>query len=123
MRGRCAWFVSLAIAVLSAGTAAPTFGQQPPRSPRVGLLSIGADSDNPPYFRPFFEQVRILGYEEGRNIVFERRFAAGRVELIDGMAADLVRRNVDAIVLTGKSRNRGGASSHVLDPHHLLHAQ
>jgi ABC-type uncharacterized transport system substrate-binding protein len=76
--------------------------QQPDRVPRVGLVSIGADPSNPVVYVPFFEQMRQLGYVDGQNIVFERRFAAGRDELISDFAADLVRRAVDVIVVTGQ---------------------
>jgi putative ABC transport system substrate-binding protein len=68
---------------------------------RVGLLSIGADPGDPVVFRPFLEQLRKLGYIEGQNIVLERRFAAGRDELIGDFVADLVQRKVDIIVVTG----------------------
>jgi putative tryptophan/tyrosine transport system substrate-binding protein len=69
--------------------------------PRVGLVSIGADPGDPVVFRPFLEQLRELGYVEGRNIILERRFAAGRDELIGDFVADLVQRKVDIIVVTG----------------------
>jgi putative tryptophan/tyrosine transport system substrate-binding protein len=69
--------------------------------PRVGLVSIGADVGDPVVFRPFLEQLRELGYVEGRNIILERRFAGGRDELIGDFVADLVQRSVDIIVVTG----------------------
>jgi ABC-type uncharacterized transport system substrate-binding protein len=69
--------------------------------PHVGLVSIGADSSDPVVFRPFLEQMRKLGYIDGHNIVLERRFAAGHAERIHAFVADLVRRNVDVIVVTG----------------------
>jgi putative ABC transport system substrate-binding protein len=75
--------------------------QQASALPRVGLVSIGADPGDPVVFRPFLEQLRELGYVEGRNIILERRFAAGRDELIGDSVADLVQRKVDIIVVTG----------------------
>ena len=75
--------------------------QQASPLPRVGLVSIGADPGDPVVFRPFLEQLRTLGYIEGRNITLERRFAAGRDELIGDFVADLVQRKVDVIVVTG----------------------
>jgi putative tryptophan/tyrosine transport system substrate-binding protein len=76
--------------------------QQDDRIPRIGLVSVGADPGNPVVYVPFFEQMRQLGYVEGQNILFERRFAAGRDELINDFTADLVRRAVDVIVVTGQ---------------------
>jgi len=78
-----------------------TRAQQASSLPRVGLVSIGADPGDPVVFRPFLEQLRDLGYIEGRNISLERRFAAGRDELIGDFVADLVQRKVDVIVVTG----------------------
>jgi putative ABC transport system substrate-binding protein len=76
-------------------------GQQASSLPRVGLVAIGADAGDPVVFRPFLEQLGELGYIEGRNITLERRFAAGRDELIGDFVADLVQRKVDIIVVTG----------------------
>ena len=42
-----------------------------------------------------------LGYIDGRNILFDRRFADGQDELIGEFIADLVRLAVDIIVVTG----------------------
>src|SRR5450432_320382 len=78
-----------------------TRAQQASSLPRVGLVSIGADPGDPVVFRPFLGQLRELGYIEGRNISLERRFAAGRDELIGDFVADLVQRKVDIIVVTG----------------------
>jgi ABC-type uncharacterized transport system substrate-binding protein len=71
------------------------------RVPVVGLVSIGASPAEPVNFRPFLEQMRELGYVDGQNIIFDRRFAAGDDRLIGGFVADLVRRPVDIIVVTG----------------------
>jgi putative ABC transport system substrate-binding protein len=64
--------------------------QQHDRVPRVGLVSVGAEPSNPVVYVPFFEQMRQLGYVDGQNIVFERRFAAGRDELISDFTADVI---------------------------------
>jgi putative ABC transport system substrate-binding protein len=69
--------------------------------PVVGLVSIGASSSNAANFGPFLEQMQELGYADGRNVRFDRRFADGRDELIREYVADLVRLAVDIIVVTG----------------------
>jgi putative ABC transport system substrate-binding protein len=69
--------------------------------PIVGLVSIGASPAEPANFRPFLEQMRELGYVDGQNVVFDRRFAAGDDTVIGGFVADLVRRPVNIIVATG----------------------
>jgi hypothetical protein len=81
--------------------------QSPRPVPIVGLVSIAATATDAANFRGFLEQMRELGYLDGTNIVFDRRFAGGREELIDGYVADLVRRPVDVIVVTGTRGQRG----------------
>jgi putative ABC transport system substrate-binding protein len=92
------------IAVLGDVAAAWPFAasaQQPAMRPIIGLVSIGASPTDPANFRPFLEQMRELGYIDGQNVAFDRRFAAGDDGLIEGFVADLVRRPVDIIVATG----------------------
>ena len=69
--------------------------------PIVGLVSIGASRGDPANFRPFLDQMGELGYVDGQNVIFDRRFAGGDDGLISGFVADLVRRSVDVIVATG----------------------
>ena len=70
---------------------------------RIGLLSIGTDPVKPNLnvWVPFLDELRRLGYEEGRNIAIERRFAGGRQDRIDEFVADLARLHVDVVVATG----------------------
>jgi ABC-type uncharacterized transport system substrate-binding protein len=44
-----------------------------------------------------------LGYVEGKNVVFEYRWAQGKSELFPKMAADLVQQNVDVIVASSQA--------------------
>ena len=44
------------------------------------------------------EGLRELGYVEGRNVVFELRFAEGRQERLPALAAELVQLKVDVLV-------------------------
>jgi ABC-type uncharacterized transport system substrate-binding protein len=71
--------------------------QPSPKVPRIGFLaplSLAGD----PRLPAFLQGLRELGYEEGRNITIEYRFAEGRPERLPGLAADLVRMKVDVIV-------------------------
>lgn len=97
------------IGVLSGAVALPVaaYAQQQRTIPRVGLLSIGADPANPVNFLPFLQQFRALGYIDGQNVILERRFADGQLDLVAGFITDLVDRNVDVIVTTGGRETEG----------------
>ena len=54
----------------------------------------------PPQLKlPGNEGLREYGYEEGRNLLVERRYARGRAELFKEFAAEMVRLNVDIIIV------------------------
>ena len=90
------------IALLGGAAAEPLTVRAQQLKPRIGLVSVGADPSNPVLFLPFLQQMRDLGYTDGYNIVFEKRFAGGHDDLINGFVADLVQRQVDVIVVTGQ---------------------
>jgi putative ABC transport system substrate-binding protein len=89
------------ITLLGGAVACPFTAAAQLRVPVVGLVSIGASPSDPANFRPFLQQMTELGYVDGQNIKFEPRFAAGDDSLLDNFLADLVRRPVDIIVVTG----------------------
>jgi putative ABC transport system substrate-binding protein len=65
---------------------------------RIGFL-LGATAETvAPLVRALTEGLRDLGYVEGRDFVFERRYADGRLERLPDLAAELVRQRVDVIV-------------------------
>ena len=64
---------------------------------RLGLLSL--ESPGPSAEREaLMETLREQGFVVGRNLVVESRFADGRRERLPGLAAELIRLNVDVIV-------------------------
>jgi putative tryptophan/tyrosine transport system substrate-binding protein len=70
--------------------------QQLKKVPRIGFLTLVPS----PSAREVFQQgLRDLGYVEGQNIVIEYRHATGRAERLPELAAELVRFNVDVIVV------------------------
>jgi putative ABC transport system substrate-binding protein len=64
---------------------------------RVGILFNASPAENPST-SAFDEGLRELGYVEGKNIVFERRYAKGKVEQFPDLAPELARLKVDVIV-------------------------
>jgi putative ABC transport system substrate-binding protein len=76
--------------------------QQPRKVPLVGVLSdespsLGAKTPEP----PFAQGLRDLGWVEGQNLTFERRYAAGNKELLSSFARELVRLQPDVIFAIG----------------------
>ena len=65
---------------------------------RIGWLSPAADRNNP-IEDAFYRSMHGLGYTEGRNLLVERRYTAGRPDQWAGAAAGVVRLNVDLIVV------------------------
>ena len=54
----------------------------------------------------FRQGLRQLGYSEGRNIIIDYRFAAGREDRLPELAGELVRQNIDVIVVSSTPATR-----------------
>ena len=75
--------------------------QQPKKIPQIGVLYAGLPGVSAPQVDGFRQGLRDLGYAEGKNITIEYRFAAGKLERLPDLAAELVRLKVDVIVAAG----------------------
>src|SRR6266571_4876504 len=73
--------------------------QQPAKVARVGFFRQAGPHDK--QFNAFRDGLRAAGYVEGKNVLIEQRYAAGVYERLSGLAAELVRSNVDIIVVDG----------------------
>jgi ABC-type uncharacterized transport system substrate-binding protein len=70
--------------------------QQPTNLPKVGYVATTApDTPNNLAFR---KGLRDLGYIEGKNILVEDRYAAGKAERIPSLVAELMELKVDVVV-------------------------
>ncbi len=85
-------FFAIVLALTFGGVRAEA--QQPGKVGRIGYLHSGARAD----IEAIQRELRDLGYLEGKNVAFEDRDVEGKAERFPGLAADLVRRNVDVIV-------------------------
>jgi putative ABC transport system substrate-binding protein len=70
--------------------------QQATKVPRIGYL--GLDDPSSALFKSFRQGLREVGYTEGQNIILEPRFAYGNDWRLNGLAAELVGLNVNAMV-------------------------
>ena len=75
--------------------------QPPPKVPRIGVLSAFSFTTVLRSYPGFLQGLHELGYAEGQTIVLEERWAAGQLERLPDLAADLVRLQVDIIVASG----------------------
>src|SRR5215471_8310722 len=74
--------------------------QQPTKVPRVGILSDESRA-MAMSFEPIAQGLRDLGWVEGQNVTFERRYAERKYEILPSLAADLVHVQPDVIVAIG----------------------
>jgi putative ABC transport system substrate-binding protein len=84
--------------MLLASFAATTQTTKPVR--RIGVLSPGPTL-SPAEYQGVWAPLRELGWIEGQNLVFERRWAEGRPERLLPLAQELVRLNVEIITTIG----------------------
>ena len=101
-----AWLAVLILGLLTAPVAAEA--PQPGKVYRIGYLQTSTRQEQFHMVKAFEDGLRDLGYRVGQNVVIEYRFAEARPERLPGLAADLVRLNVDVIV-TGINSNTAAA--------------
>jgi ABC-type uncharacterized transport system substrate-binding protein len=97
---KAAWS-SILVATLLLTVAVTVEAQQPKKIPTIGILR----NDTPTLFasrnEALHQGLRELGYVEGKNILFEYRYAYGNLDRLPQLAAELVNLKVDVIVVGG----------------------
>lgn len=84
------------VLLLAVGLASmPVRGDNPRKPCRVGGLSLTAPHER---YRTMDAALLDMGYEPGRNIEFDYRFAQGNADRLAAMASDLVTKKVDVII-------------------------
>jgi putative ABC transport system substrate-binding protein len=89
--------VALALSIVAAPLDADA--QQAGKVSRVGV--IGETSPTDSFLVAFRQGLRELGYTEGRSIVIEYRYAHGALDQAPKLAAELIRLEVDVLVVGG----------------------
>jgi putative tryptophan/tyrosine transport system substrate-binding protein len=77
--------------------------QQTGKVPRIGFLDNSTAAGSAGLLEVFWQEMRKLGWIEGKNITIEYRFAEQKLERLPELAAELVRLKVDLIVVSGGS--------------------
>jgi len=94
------WYSAIGVIVtltLSLAVPLAAAAQPPGKVYRIGYLGT-----NPPpadWWDALLDGLRQRGYSEGRNLVFERRFSEGNAERFPELAAEMVQRRVDLILV------------------------
>ena len=90
-------FLALIILAVSCFTGVDAWSQE--RVWRIGILWHAANLEQEAaFFKPFADQLRHLGYVEGRNVVFDHTFVDENYDRFDARAAELVAHKADIIL-------------------------
>jgi putative ABC transport system substrate-binding protein len=92
------FFLAL-LALLDFMVFCPAYGQQAGKVYRVGYLDRGDARTSAVRMEPFWQELRRLGWIDGKNITIDSRFAEnGPEDLTAAQAAELVQLKTDVIV-------------------------
>jgi len=82
------------------GVPLTSFAQQTARVRRIGVLGAGAPNEfqGQRFWQRLLDSLRRFGYEDGKNLFIERRYAEGKLEHLPALADELVRLNVELII-------------------------
>ena len=84
-------------------------------SPVIGFLHSDSPEQNAERLAAFRKGLKNAGFVEGRNIAIEFRWARGHNDKLPALAADLIRRQVAAIVTAGSTPAAVAAKGRDLD--------
>jgi putative tryptophan/tyrosine transport system substrate-binding protein len=94
-------FFGLALGALLFALSVSAHAQQTGKIFRIGFLDNSTAAGSAVLVDAFRQELRKLGWIEGKNITIEYRFAEQKNERLPELAADLVRLKIDLIVVTG----------------------
>src|SRR5262245_4687630 len=88
------------ITLLGGAAAWPLAARGQPKLPTIGFMGINASAQSQTV-AAFVLRLRELGWIDGRTVAIDYRWAEGSTERAAEIAAEFVRRKVDAIVTSG----------------------
>jgi ABC-type uncharacterized transport system substrate-binding protein len=102
---------SIVISAILLAVAVIAQAQQQKKIPRIGYLSLSTLTTNTYRADAFRQGLRQLGYAEGKDFVIEFRYADGKLDRLNELAAELVRLKVDVIVTAGPAPTRAAKAA------------
>lgn len=95
MRGKVLWLLLCSVLGAANAIAQATHSG---KVPRLGYLAAVSASADAPRLKAFQQGLRDLGYVEGQNILIEYRHESLDLQRLPGLAAELVRMDIDVLV-------------------------
>ena len=89
------------ITLVGGAAAWPLTARAQSKIPRIGFMGNSTAALEANLLDAFREGLRELGYEDGRNIIIEYRWADGKYDHFPVLVAELIAAKVDAIVTAG----------------------
>jgi putative ABC transport system substrate-binding protein len=80
-----------------------THAQQPPAVPEVGFLHSGSQAPYAHLVSAFRKGLSETGFDEGRNVLIEYRWADGNYDRLPGLVDELINRRVAVLYTSGGS--------------------
>jgi putative ABC transport system substrate-binding protein len=104
------------LATIFLATASFAHAQQPTKVSRIGLLHAGTPESPSRRIEALRQDLRELGYVEGKHIIIEYRFAEGKADRLPDLAAELVRLKVEVIVTSGGPASQAAKKATTMIP-------
>ena len=99
-------------------------GQQTKKLPRIGYVSVSGDPQTPGRNIEAFRQgLRDLGYEEGKNVLVEYRYATMQPDRVPELMAELMQLKIDVLVSSTASAIRAAQQASKQIPIVMVTAQ
>jgi ABC-type uncharacterized transport system substrate-binding protein len=105
------WVGLIALAFTFAFGGAVAESQQPAKVHRIGRVALGGTPENSRRIDAFRQGLRQLGYEEGKDIAIESRYADGKPDRLNELMAELIRLKVAVIVTLGPTPTRAAKAA------------
>jgi putative ABC transport system substrate-binding protein len=86
------------LAALAGALALPSALAQAPRKPRVAILMYGAPANFTTRAGAFIAGMKALGYIDGRDVVYDWRTANGQDDVLQQIARELAKEDVDVVL-------------------------
>jgi len=98
MKGK---FLSFALSLMLLTLSVSSQAQQPAKTWKIGVLVSSTEALNKSRDEALRQGLRDFGYEEGKNIVMDYKYAEGKPERLAQLAKELVAEKPDVIVVGG----------------------